>query len=494
MQTSFGFTQRTSAHSLAKGREIVIDLFCGGGGASTGIESATGYAVDEAINHSPEAIFYHSQNHPCTNHFRTDVFDVHPLAVSKGRPVGLLWLSPDCTHFSKSRGGAPKKKSIRSLATVGLWYARTVKPRVITLENVSEFKTWCRLDKRTQQPDMRKKGEYFHKFVRRLKQMGYAVEWRELTASDYGAPTSRTRLILIARCDGEKIVWPEKTHGSKPHQKPVRTASECIDFSLPTVSIFAEQSEIKEAGLRAKRPLADNTMERIGRGVWKFVIDNPNPFVIGIDNQSSSSAEWSIDEPVRTVTQKNRFALVMPFLAKHYTGVTGHGVERPIGTITGVDHHSLVSCHCEPANVDMVTSHLMSYHTQQGDESRCNSINAPLPTVDGSNRFAEVRTFLMKYYGNSTGQKIDEPLDTITGNDRFALVTVHGKPYRIVDIGLRMLTPDELLKAQFGDHAKTYKIDGMTKATAVHMIGNSVCPDLAEAVVGANYKPEKVEA
>lgn len=461
----------------ARGREIVIDLFCGGGGASTGIEAAIGRPVDVAINHSPQAIYYHEQNHPCTNHFRTDVFDVHPLAVSKGRPVGLLWLSPDCTHFSRSRGGAPKKKSIRSLATIGLHYARQVRPRVIILENVSEFRTWCRLDKRTKQPDKRKKGECFLKFIRRLEGMGYAVEHRVLKACDYGAPTTRERLVLIARCDGQPIQWPRKTHGKGRRKLPYRTAAECLDFSIPTVSIFATKQDVKLAGIRAVRPLADNTMERIARGVWKFVLNNPNPFIIGIDQQSSATAEYSIDQPLRTITQKNRFALVAPFLAKHYTGATGSALTAPLGSVTAIDHHSLI------------TSHLLSYHKQQRDESRCNPVTDPLPTVDGSNRFAEVRAFLMKYYGCGTGQNLDDPLDTITAQDRFALVTVRGHLYRIVDIGLRMLTPAELLRAQFGYHADIYNIDGLTKTAAVHMIGNSVCPDMACAVVGANYRP-----
>jgi len=384
MQAEFDYLnmKRTVPRPRCK-REITIDLFCGGGGASIGIEAAVGVPVDEAINHSRDAIYYHEQNHPCTHHFRTDVFDVHPLAVSKGRPVGLLWLSPDCTHFSKSRGGKPKSRRIRSLATVGLWYAREVRPRIIILENISEFRTWCRLDKRTNQPDFRKKGECFHKFVRRLRQMGYVVEWRVLKACDYGAPTSRERLVLIARCDGKPIVWPRKTHGKGRNKKPYRTAADCIDFSIPTVSIFATKEGCKAAGIRAVRPLADKTMERIFRGIRQFVINNQEPYFVSSPT-SALCAE--------------------------------------------VNHHALV------------TSHLMSYHSQQGKESRCYPHTQPLPTVDGSNRFAEVRAFLVKYYGCGTGQKLDAPLDTITGNDRFALVTVRGELYRIVDIGLRMIS------------------------------------------------------
>jgi DNA (cytosine-5)-methyltransferase 1 len=512
-QRQFGYMSRwrSSAVRPRRGKEIVVDLFCGGGGASLGIEAAVGVPVDEAINHSRDAIYYHEQNHPCTHHFRTDVFDVHPLAVSKGRPVGLLWLSPDCTHFSKSRGGKPKSRRIRSLATVGLWYAREVRPRIIMLENVAEFRTWCRLDKRTNQPDFRKKGECFHKFVRRLRQMGYVVEWRVLKACDYGAPTSRERLVLIARCDGKPIVWPKKTHGKGRNKKPYSTAADCIDFSIPTVSIFATKEECKAAGIRAVRPLADKTMERIFRGVRKFVINNPEPFIVTCNHSGQSFRGQNINDPFKTIcSSRDAHGLVVPFLAKHYRGATGSKVIDPIGSITGIDHHSLVACHVEkmhgtsrgddiaaPATAisaqgghhALVTSHLMSYHSQQGKESRCYPHTQPLPTVDGSNRFAEVRAFLVKYYGCGTGQKLDAPLDTITGNDRFALVTVRGELYRIVDIGLRMLTPEELLRAQFGDYAGDYNITGLTKTAAVHMIGNSVCPDMARAVVAWNYKP-----
>jgi DNA (cytosine-5)-methyltransferase 1 len=390
-QRQFDYMDRWRADSMRplRGREISIDLFCGGGGASLGIEAAIGAPVDEAINHSLKAIYYHEQNHPATNHHSTDVFDVHPLAVSKGRPVGLLWLSPDCTHFSKSRGKKPKKKNIRSLATVGLWYARHVRPRVIMLENVAEFVTWCRLDRRTMQPDFRKRGECFYKFVRRLEQMGYVVEHRTLKACDYGAPTTRERLVLIARCDGEPIVWPKTTHGTGRNKTPYRTAAECIDFSLPTVSIFATKKECKAAGINAVRPLAENTMRRIARGVVKFVINHPDPFIVPegaapfITEYANASNQRNMlaNEPLRTIcaqvkgghfaliapfvermhgmssgesvekplsslcAQVNHHAVVSAFLAKHYTGVTGSDLRRPLGTVTGVDHHSLVACH-----------------------------------------------------------------------------------------------------------------------------------------------------
>jgi len=520
-QRAFEFSKHWRAESLPrkKGGEIVVDLFCGGGGASVGIEDAIGSAVDEAVNHSPDAIFYHEKNHPATNHHETGVFDVHPLEVTKGHPVGLLWLSPDCTHFAKARGAKPKDKGIRSLATVGLWWASQVRPRVMVLENVEEFKTWCRLDKRTNQPDKRKSGEHFHKFVRRLRQHGYDVDYKVLRACDFGAPTIRKRFFLIARNDGLPIEWPKPTHGPKC-KRAYRTAAECIDFTIPTTSIFATKAEVKAAGIRAVRPLADNTMERIARGIWKFVINNPNPFVVPgsaspfITEMANASNQRNMpaDEPMRTICAQvkgGHFALVNAFLSEHRGASTGHALTDPMPTTTSKEHHSMVACSVERMHSTsrgedvnaplssitaqtnhhaLVTSHLMSYHKQQGEESRCYPHTEPLPTVDGSNRFAEVRAFLIKYYGQSYAQGLNEPLGTITGNDRFGLVTVEGQDYRIVDIGLRMLTPAELLRAQFGKYAAHYRIDGLTKTKAVKMIGNSVCPDLSCAIVKSNFK------
>lgn len=524
-QGDFSFCRDWRAGTLptAKNAELVVDLFCGGGGASVGIEAAIGSAVDIAINHSEDAIFYHEKNHPATTHYQTDVFDVHPLGVTRGRPVGLLWLSPDCTHFAKARGSKPKDKNIRSLATVGLWWASQVRPRVICLENVEEFMTWGRLDRRTNQPDKRKSGEYFHRFVRRLRQHGYVVEWKVLRACDYGAPTIRKRLFLVARCDGQPIRWPRPTHG--PQRKhPYRTAAECIDFSIPTVSIFATREECKAAGINAVRPLADNTMERIARGIWKFVINNEDPFVVPEDQapfitemaNASNQRSMPADEPLRTICAQvkgGHFALVSAFLSEHRSASTGHAINNPMPTTTAKEHHSMVSCHIERmhgtstgealkaplSNINaqgqhhaLVTSHLMKYHKQQGPEHRCHDLRMPMPTVDGSNRFAEVRAFLVKYYGQSYAQGLNVPLDTLTGRDRFGLVTIHGQDYRIVDIGLRMLTPDELLRAQFGRFAAGYMIEGLTKSKAVKMIGNSVCPDLSYAIVKANFRRKSI--
>ena len=471
-----GVYPRAAANS-----EIVIDSFAGGGGASTGIEAALKTAVDVAINHNADAVACHERNHPNTRHFCQDIYSVDPRVAAAGRKVGLLWASPDCTHHSKAKGKAPRKKKIRGLANRILYWARLEKPRVIILENVEEFQRWCRLDKRSKQANKNYWSELFLKFVRRLIQHGYAVEWNVLNAADYGAPTARRRLFLIARCDGEKIIWPKPTHGING-KLPSLTAADCIDFSLPTPSIFLSKNEAaqlrKETGIICKRPLGEKTLARIARGVQKFVIDSADPFVIGIDNQSGNGI-WAANSPLRTVTSKARFALVAPTIAKHYTGVTGHRVDKTLGTITGVDHHSLV------------TSYLHHYHGQRDKNNvRGFDIKKPFATIAGQNRFAEVRAFLTKFYGTGTGQNLASPIGTITAKDRFGLVTVAGEKYQIADIGMRMLTPTELLRAQFGEFADGYKLTG-SKAKQVKMIGNSVCPHIARALVKANYKRQK---
>ena len=266
--------------------EKIVDSFAGGGGASTGIELATGRVVDIAINHDPDAILMHKTNHPHTTHYQASVWDVDPLEVTHGSPVGLLWASPDCKHFSKAKGGKPVEKKIRGLAWIVLRWAGTVRPRVIILENVEEFQTWGPV--RKGKPVKKLSGQTFHKWLGQLEALGYTVEWRELVAADYGAPTTRKRFFLIARCDGRPIVWPEPTHApaDSPEvkaglKKPWRSAAEIIDWSLPAPSIFASKEEIRERyGVAAVRPLAKNTMRRVARGVDKFVIKSATPFIV----------------------------------------------------------------------------------------------------------------------------------------------------------------------------------------------------------------------
>lgn len=455
--------------------ELVVDLFAGGGGASTGIEQAIGRHVDIAVNHDPAAVALHQANHPQTQHFVSDVFEVDPVTVTGGQPVGLLWASPDCKHFSKAKGGKPVSKKIRGLAWVVVKWARLVRPRVICLENVEEFQTWGPLA-HDGRPCPQRKGSTFQRWVGQLRSLGYTVEWRELRACDYGAPTIRKRLFLVARRDGQPIHWPAPTHAQRPARgsglKPWRTAAECIDWALPCPSIFDRQ-----------RPLAEATLRRIAHGVRRYVLEAAQPFVVRIGHTGhgdggkarsaaaplstiTSKAEHclavptlvqagygerpgqaprvpGLDKPLGTAVGSNKHALVAAFLAKHYGGVVGTSMRSPTGTVTTVDHHSLV------------------------------------------------QAFLIRYFGSDQDPRLTGPLHTVTTKHRDALVTVHGQCYAIADIGMRMLQPRELYRAQgFPD---TYVIDRgadgrqLTKAEQVRMCGNSVCPPIAAALVRANY-------
>lgn len=445
--------------------ELIVDSFAGGGGASTGIEIATGVSPDIAINHDPEAIRMHKANHPYAEHYCEDVWQVDPVAACKGHSVGLAWFSPDCKHFSKAKGGKPKDKNIRGLAWVACRWAGLVRPRVIMLENVEEFKTWGPLN-RGHHPIKAKQGVTFQKFVQQLTDLGYEVQFRELVAADYGAPTMRKRFFMIARCDGKQIIWPEPTHGPAGSAevkqgllKPYVGAYTQLDFSLPCPSIFDTPEEIKEKyGIRAVRPLAKKTMDRIARGVKKFVLDNPDPFIIEDESEdikmpiliqyhSETTKDevrgQGIEDPIMTVDSSNRYGLVTSFISKFYKSGTGQDIREPLHTITAGDGH-----------------------------------------------FGEVRAFLTKYYGSGTGQDIKEPLDTITSQDRFGLVTIYGTEYQIIDIGLRMLEPKELYGCQ--GFPKDYIIDrdcdgkAYPRAEQVRRCGNAVCPPLPAALVKAN--------
>lgn len=444
--------------------EIIVDNFAGGGGASTGIEIATGHSVDIAINHDPEAVRMHRANHPNTKHYCEDVWQVDPVEASAGHPVALAWFSPDCKHFSKAKGGKPKDKFIRGLAWVACRWAGLVRPRVIMLENVEEFKTWGPLN-RGHRPNKKKQGVTFWRFVQQLKDLGYEVQFRELVAADYGAPTMRKRFFLIARCDGKPIVWPEPTHGPESSEevkagllKPYVGAYTQIDFSKPCPSIFETSEEIKEKyGIRAVRPLAPKTMDRISRGLKKFILDNPEPFVVKDGEKKTAHAliqyhsEATIDEvrgqaitdPIMTVDSSNRYGLVTSFLSKFYKSGTGQDLREPLHTVTTSPGH-----------------------------------------------FGEVRAFLIKYYGQGTGQDIKDPLDTVTAQDRFGLVTIDGTDCKIVDIGLRMLEPRELYGCQ--GFPEDYIIDHdyagkpYSRSEQVKRCGNAVCPQIPAALVRAN--------
>ncbi|KAA0015512.1 DNA cytosine methyltransferase [Salinicola corii] len=590
--------------NLFLGHELVVDNFAGGGGATEGIEQALGRPVDLAINHDAAAIATHTANHPRSRHAVADVWDINPDEATNGQPVGLCWFSPDCRHHSKAKGGRPVSKSVRGLAWVSVRWAARVKPRVIILENVEEFLDWGPLiknDKGQLVPDPARKGQTFRGFVRALKRHGYNVDWRILRACDYGTPTIRKRLFLIARRDGLPITWPKPTHGDpkspavqRGKMPAYRTAAECIDWSIPCPSIFGRKKE-----------LAENTMKRIAKGVMRYVIESGDPFIVPIANYGAGAVHahdsreplrtvtaWPkggsfavvapsitkfrsgavghrVDEPMHTVTANanvNRpgtnpggaapigvvsahltamaqnvigsdprdpmqtvlagatrhglvsatmvqsgygerpgqaprtldlqkplgtvvaggckHALVSAFLAKHFTGVVGDSLTNPVPTITATDHNALVAA---------------SMVNLKGSERGGRDVREPMPTVcAGGTHAAAVAAFLAPYYGSGsgeTGRDLNTPSPTITTKDRFQLVTVtiDGEQYVITDIGMRMLQPHELAAAQgFPDHYRFGEIDGkpVPKHTQVRLIGNSVCPPLARALVEANFTHE----
>lgn len=464
--------------------ELIVDNFAGGGGASTGIEMATGISVDIAINHDPEAIKMHKANHPSTKHYCESVWDVDPIEACKGKPVALAWFSPDCKHFSKAKGGKPKDKNIRGLAWVALRWAGKVRPRVIMLENVEEFKTWGPLNRR-HRPIKSKQGHTYRKFISQLEDLGYEVQTKELVAADYGAPTMRKRFFLIARCDGKPIIWAKPTHAPSDSEevkqgllKPYLGACTQLDFSLPCPSIFDTSEEIKEKyGIRAVRPLAEKTMNRIAKGIEKFVINNAEPFIVQckFDNEPQD-----VKKPLGTVTTVGSHLLVSPTLIQYHSEtskneVRGQALEDPIMTVDSSNRYGLV------------TSFLSKfYKTGIGQDCR-----EPLHTVTTSaGHFGEVRAFLIKYYGNQTVHSVEEPLDTITTKDRFGLVTIQGQDYQIVDIGLRMLEPKELYGCQ--GFPEDYIIDRdyegkeYPRTEQVRRCGNAVCPPIPAALVRAN--------
>jgi len=490
--------------------EIIVDNFAGGGGASTGIELAIGKSVDIAINHDPAAIAMHRVNHPETEHYCENVWEIDPVAACGDRKVALAWFSPDCKHFSKAKGGKPVEKSIRGLAWVAIRWAKLVRPRVIMLENVEEFKTWGPLMEDSK-PDPRFKGRTFRHFVHALERYGYKVEWRELRACDYGAPTIRKRFFLIARCDGQVIKWPEPTHGDPSslevqsrRLKPWRTAAEIIDWSIECKSIFER-----------KKPLCENTMNRIARGLKKFVIDAAEPFIVQVNHSGDGFRGQRLDKPLSTITAKNgygvvapmliqyhgeqsdkeargqklkkplmvvdssnRYGLVMAFISKYFAGGyqgAGSDIEKPVPTVTGVDHNALV------------TAYMMHYY----GTSTGGGIDEPLGTITAQGQhIAEVQAFLVKYYGQGEGQSILEPLHTITTKDRFGLIIIKGIPYQIIDICMRMLVPRELFNAQGfpADYIIDHDADGnkYPKTAQVARCGNAVPPPFAKALVEAN--------
>lgn len=473
--------------------EIIVDNFAGGGGASTGIELAAGRPVNIAINHDPDAILLHQTNHPFTEHLQASVWDVDPIEVCKGRPVGLAWFSPDCKHFSKAKGAALVDRNIRGLAWIVLRWAGTVRPRVIMLENVEEFQTWGPV--RKGKPVKKKAGQTFRRWKQQLADLGYEIEHRELVAADYGAPTTRKRFVLIARCDGQPIVWPEPTHGPRDSEAvksgkllPWRSAAEIIDWSIPAYSIFASKQEIKEKyGVNAVRPLADNTLRRVIRGVDKFTIKSGQPFIVPMgygERKGQAPRVNDIHEPLSTVVARDKFGLcepvMAPFAVECNHGGDGHSrsIEEPVNTVTGKytggvcepilapitvtnTSNSVGSPASEPVhtvttagNQILAAANLIQYHTEQSEKVRGQSMADPIMTVDSSNRYGLACANLVEYYGNGNPLDISEPMHTVTAHDREALAAAHLVEFKGQDIGQDMRRPLRTITASWGEFAE----------------------------------------
>lgn len=459
--------------------EIIVDNFAGGGGASTGIEIATGMAVAIAINHDPAAILMHKTNHPYTEHFQASVWDIDPVAVCRGRPVGLAWFSPDCKHFSKAKGAALVDRKIRGLAWITLRWAATVRPRVIILENVEEFQTWGPV--RKGKPVKRLAGTTFRKFIFQLEALGYTVEYRELIAADYGAPTSRKRFYLVARCDGKPIVWPKPTHSKTGADGLPKwhSAAEIIDWSLPCPSVFASKAEIMERyGLKAVRPLAKNTMRRIIRGVDKFTIRSGKPFIV---QQKFQNAAQNIEKPLTTVTAVGAHELCKPLLAPvtvtNTSNSVGATVGEPMNTVRtgGGGGQMLVTpflaeCnhsgggHIAPvtdAHKTITAKHtggivapaLIQYHTEQTEHVRASGLGTPINTVDASNRYGLTCASLVEYYTGGRPLDVQDPMHTVTSHDREAVVAAHVVKFKGDNLGHGANEPMQTVTTSAGEFA-----------------------------------------
>jgi len=573
---------QTPQYILGLDDELLVDEFACGGGMSEAIEQATGRHVDIAVNHDEDACSMHAANHPQTEHHWKDVFEVCPRKATKGRAVGLLHLSPDCTHHSQARGGQPRSKKLRGLAWIAVRWGGVKRPRIITLENVKQILQWgpliakrcpttgrvvtldqvkCpatgRMVSRVAEPgervpvqmqhlvpDPRRAGRTWRAFVRALESLGYVVEARVLCAADYGAPTTRSRLFMVARCDGAPIVWPEPTHFKNPAkgQKRWRSATECIDWSIPGKSIFERD-----------KPLADATLRRVAHGMKRYVLDSADPFIVQIANWSRDGVANARD-PLSTVTAWPRggsHSVVAPVMvqAGHGQGTPdaprwGHGnksvrepvgtvtasgggqalavgtlvqmgygeregqapraldARQPLGTVVGAGKFAAVTAFVEQANGGFNATPArdarepLSTSTATGSQQRIVTATMVEPTLTPSQEEGALRcaAFLIRYYGQG-GQLGDmrEPMSTSTTKDRLALVTVwlRGTPYVIVDIQLRMLTPRELYNAN--GFPETYIIDRghdgrvFSKSTQVRMCGNAVPPPLGKAVIEANW-------
>lgn len=470
-------------------RELVVDCFAGGGGASLGIEQALGRPVDIAINHSRDAIAMHERNHERTLHYCQDIRKIDPMQATGGRPVGVLWASPDCTHFSRAKGGKPRSKKVRGLAWVVTRWAKSVRPRVIFLENVVEFQTWGPLAENGQ-PDPERKGETFEEWVATLRDLGYAVEWRPMVAADYGTPTTRRRLFIIARCDGKPIVWPQETH-TPDNYVP---AASIIEWDTPIPSIFDR-----------KRPLAEKTLARIARGIKRYVLEAEKPYIVpgvgaaSISSYYGTSTGRAITSPLPTVTAQSVHQYLMTAFVTpltHQGDLRVHSLKEPLRTVTGANRGEF--------SLAVPTLVQTGYGERKGQAPRILDIHKPLTTVvAGGQKHGLAAAFLTKHYTGVTGQGLNRPVGTITTKDHHALtiafleahlgpvppIRIGGQEYMITDIGMRMLQPRELFRAQgFPDSYEIdFDLDGkpLTKTKKIALAGNSVCPPLANAIVGA---------
>ncbi len=422
--------------------ELVVDNFAGGGGASVGLEDGLGRSVDIAINHDADAVCMHQANHPNARHYHEDILDVSPTEAAGGQRVGLAWFSPDCKHFSRAKGGQPNRSDkVRGLAWVVTRWAEEVRPRIIMLENVEEFEDWGPLDE-CGRPIKERMGETFREWNRRLHVLGYKVQWRSLVAADYGAPTTRRRLFLIARRDGLPIVWPKESHAKEEHV-PAHTI---VDWSLECPSVFGARP--------SGRKLVKATMNRVVEGLRRFVFEAeyPTPFIIRTGHawkDGTVPGGWrgqQITDPLATVCSTNDKNLVVPWVARHWGGMVGRDINMPWPTIT-----------------------------QKGAQDQL------------------CAAFLMKYFGTGGARPITEPIGALTTKARYGLVEVHGSQYQLMDVGMRMLQPHELYAAQAfpDDYIIDPVLDGrrLTKTAQIKLCGNSVCPPIPKAMVQANCNP-----
>lgn len=443
--------------------DLIIDCFAGGGGASVGIEMALGRPVDIAINHDPEAIRMHTVNHPNTLHLTEDIFSVDLQKYIKDRHVALMWASPDCTSHSKAKGGKPRKQGLRILPWAVYKHAKAILPDVVIMENVEEIQKWGPLDKKGY-PIKERQGEEYQKFIRCMKSIGYIFDSRELVAADYGAPTTRKRWYAVFRRDGRSIVWPEPTHskGGINGLKPWEPIYKYLDLCDLGKSIFGR-----------KKPLADNTMRRIARGLEKFVFNCPEPFIVQVNHGGENFRGQRIQDPLPTLTSKHGFdvvtPVVMPYMLRNNSGAPGSDVRDPVLTITTSPGHF--------ASVSVLAA--------GWEDLRAAGIDR-----ETAQKCTWVSRFIMEYYGCGTGQEIDSPLHTIVTRDRFALVTILGNKYVILDIFLRMLNPEELKLGQGfpADYIIDRDIDyrPYPQKEQVARIGNSVVPVMAKKLVEAN--------